>query len=171
MSSRYHMSIAESAIASGKKSSSLPFHQIDIADVNGIAPPVDSNNRRQRYGCLGSRNGDDEDGENLACQQDRSLFHWIKIGKGNQRNIDGIEHNFNAHQHRNRVPARERSKQPDAKEHRAQYQKVAQGQWIENRGNVVQSKWHHSSSPPAAMAIAPMIATSKTRVAISKGNT
>ena len=77
--------------------------------------------------------------------------------RSHQRDVDGVEHDLDAHQNADSIAVAQRAEEPDAEDDCAQHQ---------NCLSVT-----IALSPPAPIMIAPTIATSKTTEAISKGST
>src|SRR5690242_15101122 len=101
----------------------LPAHQINLADINRVPAPIDGDDHRQRDSGLGGGHGDDEDGEDLASQANAqgSLVDEARC-EPDESDVDGVEHDLDAHQNADRVAAAQRAKQANAEQNRAQHQ-------------------------------------------------
>jgi hypothetical protein len=70
---------------------------------------------RDGYSGFGGGDGDNENGEEKAIQAVRPEVFI----EGDEIQADAVQHQFNAHQHGNEVPARKESIDPDEEKRRA----------------------------------------------------
>src|SRR5690606_4216666 len=85
--------------ASSAISCHLPFQQVDLVDVDMSLTAGDHENNRQADRRLGSGHRHHKDGEHLS----QRLVGTDIPRKGDQVDVDAVEHQLNAHEHPDRV--------------------------------------------------------------------
>src|SRR5215470_12406114 len=76
----------------------LQLQNIRVVDVERFAVAEDSDDNSQTNGGFGSRNGHYNKDEKLSGDVPEVT------GKGDKRQIHGVEHQLNTHEHRNNIP-------------------------------------------------------------------
>ncbi len=98
--------------SSGCMRSRLPLHQVDVFGRHGRAASVDGDDQSQADGRFRGGDGEDDDGERLAGDQRRRHV----APEGHQVDVDGVQHQLDAHQNGDGVAAAEHAIQADAEE-------------------------------------------------------
>src|SRR6266567_5368482 len=108
----------------------LPLHHVNFGHIDRAKLAVDRDDHCERDRGFGSSNGDDEDGEDLPGQIGRISFSRVKECETNQGDIDGIQHNFDAHQHGDGVALDNRSVKTNTEEYSAEYQEMIEREHV-----------------------------------------
>jgi len=109
---------------------SLPLHHVNVIRHNRVATAIDGDYEREADGHFRCRDREDDDREDLAGHLEKIV---AVSPEGSQINIHRVEHQFDAKQDRDRVPARKHAEQADAEKR--------------SRKNEIPGKWDHVSSP------------------------
>src|SRR6185312_12064704 len=139
----------------------LRLQQVDAVNINGIAIAVNRDGQRQCHRGLSGGYRYDKRHERLAGD---GVLAGAKAGEGEEREVDGIQHEFDAHEHANGVALAQGDEEADAKEDRPDDEKV------------IDSPAHASASSASscgvrASIIAPTRAAVSSTEATSNGRT
>src|SRR5262249_38122468 len=94
------------------------FHQRDFVDIRRASRAEDADDDCQPHRSLGRRRGDDQE-----C--DRMSLHIVLCAcEGQKRQVRGVEHELDAHQHDQRIAPPDYAAKADAEQDRRQHQKV-----------------------------------------------
>jgi hypothetical protein len=77
---------------------SSPFQHIDIIDIDGITVPVKGNHQSQPNGSFRRSHRHDEEHENLSVK----ILQVVR--QGNKRQVNRVQHQFDAHEDDNGIP-------------------------------------------------------------------
>src|SRR5437867_11467513 len=127
---------------------SLPAHQVDVVHVGALPLAEDGDDDAESHGGLGSRHGHHEEDEDVSG-------HGAQlIGIGGESQVDGVEHQLDAHQDHDGVATHEHADRADGEEH-------GRHQW--------QERGHHDSFLRARMT-APTTSTTRSTEPASNWN-
>src|SRR5829696_2411411 len=90
----------------------------ELVERDGAAVAVHEQDHRQPDAHLGGGDGDHVQGEHLPVDV------AVQEGEGDEVEVDGVEDQFDRHQHHHRVAPGEHAVHPDAEQHRPEQQEV-----------------------------------------------
>ena len=94
--------------------------------MDGLARTVEGDDDGQADGDFCSGDGDDKEDEHLAAVVGQAI-HRIEAGKGDECQVGGAEHQLQAHEDDNDVPAEHHTGQADGKQETGDEKVVVQG--------------------------------------------
>ena len=94
----------------------LEFKRANVFDVSGLTRTEERNDDRQAHCNFSSRNRDDEEDENLCVVIGQSSRAHIESAKSYERKVRRVEHQLQAHENSEDVPAKEDPSETDGEE-------------------------------------------------------
>src|SRR6266581_2721484 len=101
-----------------------PLHQIYFANIDRVAFAINRDNHCQRDRRFCCCDGDNKDSEDLPCQVGRPGLNRVVERKADHRYIDGVKHDFDAHQYSDGIAFSQGAIETDAEEYSAEYQEM-----------------------------------------------
>src|SRR5438105_12027742 len=141
----------------------LQLQRVELVDVDGSAAAEDGDDDGQSDGGLGGGGGDDEEHRRVPGEEasHRRIRHQGKAREGKEGEIDGVEHQLDAHQDDDRVPPQDHAGGAEREQQRRQDEVVLGLVGVEEVHQIF----------PLATTTAATTATSNSSEVISNGST
>src|SRR5579864_9237711 len=103
-------------------SNDSPLHHVYFDNIDRVAFAIDRDNHCQRNCRFRCCDSDNKDGEDLPCQIGGPGLDRVIKCKADQRYIDGVEHDFDAHQYCYGIAFSDSAIEAYTEKHSAKYQ-------------------------------------------------